>query len=343
MNRSSVRTLALVGSLGLWLTACGDDEGDRPSGDGGEEQTIFLGTGTTEAEAYLVPFLTVGRDMLAEEGIAVEYVVLSSDEAVQAALDRGRIDVAVQSSLGLQRALSAGLTGRFIAGLQQHNSFPLVVPDDVTDLSQLEGMRVGIEDPTSLAVTVAELMIREQGGLEPGTDYEMVSLSGSSNRAAAMQSGSLDAAVLFRAVGESLEQETNGEFRIHGGLWDVLDPMLWEGIAASDSFLENAELAETFVAAILETNRQFYETDPAELAARKDDYAETALLDLDGLIGDFELWQEIELFPLDGGVSEEAYESITELLLDAGQLDEETTVPYEDAVDPSVVEGATSS
>lgn len=334
--------IALLTVLGLALSGCGGDEGGTPSGDGGEEETtIFLGTGTTEAEAYMVPFLTLGRDILAEEGIAVEYVVLSSDEAVQAALDRGRVDVAVQSSLGLQRALSAGLTGKFITGLQQHNSFTLVVPGDVTDLSQLEGMRVGIEDPTSLAVTVAELMIREQGGLEPGSDYEMVSLSGSSNRAAAMQSGSLDAAVLFRAVGESLEQVTNGEFRIHGGLWDILDTMLWEGIAASDSFLENTELTETFVAAMLEANRQFYEADPAELAARKDDFPETAPLDLDGLIGDFELWQEIELFPADGGVSEDAYEGITQLLLDAGQLDEETSVPYEDAVDPSVVEAVT--
>lgn len=333
------RSLYLATVLGFALTACGgggDGADSSPGADGDGETTIFLGTGTTEAEAYMVPFLTIGREILAEDGIGLEYVALSSDEAVQAALDRGRVDVAVQSSLGLQRALSAGLQGKFITGLQQHNSFVLVVPADVTDLSQLAGMRVGIEDPTSLAVTVAELLIREQGGLEPGDDYELVALSGSSNRAAAMQSGSLDAAVLFRAVGANLEQE--GDFRIHGGLWDVLDPMLWEGIAASEEFLQNGELAEAFVAAMIETNRQFYEAEPAELAGRKDEYPETEVLDLDGLIGDFELWQEIQLFPMDGGITEAAYERITELLVDAGQLEEETTVPYEDAVDPSIVE-----
>jgi ABC-type nitrate/sulfonate/bicarbonate transport system substrate-binding protein len=330
--------VTLIAVMLLVLTACG---GSDPSGGGGggsddDETTIFLGTGTTEAEAYMVPFLTIGREILAEEGYSVEYVVLSSDEAVQAALDRGRVDVAVQSSLGLQRARSAGLTGQFITGLQQHNSFVLVVPADVTDLSQLEGMRVGIEDPTSLSVTVAEVLIREQGGLEPGDDYEMVPLSGSSNRAAAMESGSLDAAVLFRAVGADLE--AGGDFRIHGGLWDVLDPMLWEGIAASDEFMENTELAEIFARAMMETNEQFYAGDPAELAARKDEHPETELLDLEGLIGDFELWQEIELFPTDGGVTQEAYDGITQFLLDAGQLTEETTVSYEDAVNPSFVE-----
>ena len=341
--------LALMAVLLIVLAACGGGAGASDAGDGGDggdgggddgdETTIFLGTGTTEAEAYMVPFLTIGRDILAEEGYSVEYVVLSSDEAVQAALDRGRVDVAVQSALGLQRARSAGLTGQFITGLQQHNSFVLVVPADVTDLAQLEGMRVGIEDPTSLSVTVAEVLIREQAGLEPGDDYELVPLSGSSNRAAAMQSGSLDAAVLFRAVGAGLEAE--GDFRIHGGLWDVLDPMLWEGIAASDEFIADTELAETFVRAMIETNRAFYEADPAELAARKDEYPETEPLDLDGLIGDFELWQEIELFPTDGGVTEEAYDGITQFLLDAGQLTEDTTVPYEEAVDPSFVEAVT--
>lgn len=334
-------SLLLTMIAALVLTACAGDVGTSP-GDGGadSDQVIFFGTGTTEAEAYMVPFLTIGREILAEDGITLEYVALSSDEAVQAALDRGRIDVGLQSSLGLHRALSAGLSGKFITGLQQHNPFVLVVPGDVTDLSGLEGMRVGIENPTSLSVTVAEVLIREQGGLEPGEDYELVALSGSSNRAAALQSGSLDASVLFRAVGEQIENESGGDFRIHGGLWDVLDPMLWEGLAASAEFQENTELAEAFAAAVLETNRRFYEGDPAQLAERKDEYPETATLDIDGLIGDFELWQEIRLLPEDGGVSEQAFNDITQFLIDAGQLTEDTTVSYEDAVNPSFVEAA---
>lgn len=335
------RSFLLPVTISLVLTACGGDGGAESPGNegsGDEDQTIFFGTGSTEAEAYLVPLLTTGREILAEQGITLEYIALSSDEAVQAALDRGRVDVALQSSLGLHRALSAGLGGKFITGLQQHNPFVLVVPGDVTDLSQLAGMRVGIEDPTSLSVTVAEVLIREQGGLEPGEDYELVALSGSSNRAAALQSGSLDASVLFRAVGERVENETGGEFRIHGGLWDVLDPMLWEGLAGSEEFRENTEQAEAFTAAVIESSRRFYEGDPAEMAAMKDDHPETETLDLDGLIGDFVLWQEIRLFPEDGGVGQDAFDGITEFLTDAGQLTEDTTVSYEDAVDPSFVE-----
>jgi ABC-type nitrate/sulfonate/bicarbonate transport system substrate-binding protein len=314
-----------------------------PAGSAGtDDTTIFLGTGTTEAEAYMVPLLTIGREILAEQGITMEYIALSSDQAVLAALDRGRVDVALLSSLGLNRAGEAGLNAKFITGLQQHNPFVLVVPGDIENLSEMRGKRVGIEDPTSLSVSVVEELMREQGGLEPA-DYESVSLSGSSNRAAAMQSGSLDAAVLFRAVGQRVEDESNGAFQVWGGLWDVLDPMLWEGMAASESFRGKTELANAFAAAVIETSERFYAGDPAEMAALKDDHPETSTLDVDGLTGDYELYQEIKLFPEDGGVSEAAWTGITEFLVRVNQLEEGQVVPYADAIDPAFVQAATGS
>jgi len=310
------------------------------SGAAGEQDTIFLGTGTTEAEAYMVPLLTMGREILAEDGINLEYIALSSDEAVLAAIDRGRVDVALLSSLGLNRAGEAGLSAKFVTGLQQHNPFVLVVPGDIDGLDDLRGKRVGIENPTSLAVSVAEELMRQQGGLEPSTDYEMVSLSGSGNRAAALQAGSLEAAILFRAVGQKLEDESEGRFKVWGGLWDVLDPMLWEGMAASDAFRENDRLAKAFANAVMETSAQFYAGDPATMAAKKDDHPETSTLDVEGLTGDFELYQRIKLFPEDGGVSEAAWTGITEFLVRVGQLEEGQVVPYADAIDPSFVEAA---
>jgi ABC-type nitrate/sulfonate/bicarbonate transport system substrate-binding protein len=339
------RRIALVAAAALIVAACSQGGAASPGasgepGEGGDDKTIFLGTGTTEAEAYMVPLLTIGREILGEQGITMEYIALSSDQAVLAALDRGRVDVALLSSLGLNRAGEAGLSAKFITGLQQHNPFVLVVPGDISDLAELKGKKVGIEDPTSLAVSVAEELMREQGGLEPATDYEMVSLSGSSNRAAAMESGALDAAVLFRAVGQRLEDESNGRFQVWGGLWDVLDPMLWEGMAASTAFRENTELATAFAEAVIETSKQFYAGDPAEMAARKDDHPETATLDVEGLTGDYELYQEIKLFPEDGGVSEPAWTGITEFLVRVGQLEQGQVVPFADAVDRTFVEAA---
>lgn len=334
MKKSIISLLGIVALIAACTTGAASP---APSGD---DSTIFLGTGTTEAEAYMVPLLTIGRQILAEDGINLEYIALSSDEAVLAAIDRGRVDVALLSSLGLNRSGEAGLSAKFITGLQQHNPFVLVVGGDITGLDQMRGKRVGIENPTSLAVSVAEELLREQGGLEPATDYEMVSLSGSSNRAAAMEAGSLDAAVLFRAVGQRLEDEGGGKFKVWGGLWDVLDPMLWEGMAASTSFRENTRLSQAFAKAVIETSARFYAGDPAEMAALKDDHPETSTLDIDGLTGDFELYQKIKLFPEDGGVTEAAWTGITQFLVRVGQLEEGQVVPFADAIDGRAVEAA---
>ncbi|MFQ5856502.1 MAG: ABC transporter substrate-binding protein [Anaerolineae bacterium] len=304
------------------------------------ETTIWFGSGSTLLDPYLVPIFTLGRDRLADRGIILEYVTLSTDEAVEAALDRDRVDVALLSTVGLNRAVSQGLKMKFVVGIEMQNTFVLTTRADVTDLEQLRGKKVGTQSRTSLSVAVAEVMLREQAGLEPGEDYEMVYLPGSDNRAAAMEAGSLDAAVLFRNVAAQLEERSNGEFKIYGGLWDVLDPMLWEGLAMSERFRANKELATTFVKAMLETYEEFYAGDPAEMAPMKEGIPEAEPLDEGALVGDYELFKRVGLYPQDGGLDPAYYNAMTDFLVAVGQLEPDQVVPYEDAVDPSILEAA---
>lgn len=304
------------------------------------EQTIWFGSGSTLLDPYLVPTFTITRQRLADQSINLEFVTLSTDEAVEAALDRNRVDVALLSTVGLNRAVSKGLDMKFVVGIEMHNTFVLTTRADVTDLEELRGKRIGTQSRTSLSVAVAEVMLREQAGLEPGEDYEMVYLPGSDNRAAAMEAGNLDAAVLFRNVAAQLEKRTDGEFKIYGGLWDVLDPMLWEGLAVSEQFRANKELATTFVKAVLDTYEEFYAGDPAEMAPLKEGIPEAEPLDTTALAGDFELYQEVGLYPTDGGLDPKYYNAMTDFLVEIGQLEEDQVVPYEEAVDPSILEAA---
>lgn len=303
---------------------------------GPAETTIWFGAGSTLLDPYLVPIFTIGRQRLAEKGIDLQYVTLSTDEAVEAALDRGRVDVGLLSAVGLHRAVSQGLTMKLILGFEMYNTFVLTTRSDVTDLSQLEGKVVGIQAATSLSIAVAEVMLAEEAGLFAGEGYEMVFVPGSNNRAAAMEAGTMDASVLFRNVAAQLAERTNGEFKIYGGLWDVQEPMLWEGLAASDEFLaNNPEVAATFVETMLEVYEEFYSGDPAEMAAMKEGIPEAEPLDTDELIGDYELYQSIELYPRDGGLDPSYYDAISDFLVEIGQLEPDQVVPYEEGVDPT--------
>jgi ABC-type nitrate/sulfonate/bicarbonate transport system substrate-binding protein len=303
------------------------------------ETTIWFGAGSTLLDPYLVPVFTIGRENLAEKGINLEFVALSTDEAVEAALDRDRIDVGLLSAVGLNRAVSQGLDMKFITGLETQNTFVLTTRADVENLEQLRDSAVATQARTSLSVAVAEVMMEEEAGLVSGEDYEMVFLPGSDNRAAAMEAGTIDAAVLFRNVAAQLEERSGGEFKIYGGLWDVLPPMMWEGLAVSSDFVaNNPEVAQIFVETMLESFEEFYAGDPAEMAAMKEGIPEAEPLDTDALIGDYELFQSIELYPLDGGLDEESYTAITDFLVEVGQLEPDQVVPYEEAVDTSLLE-----
>jgi ABC-type nitrate/sulfonate/bicarbonate transport system substrate-binding protein len=335
------RWIATAVAMAFVIGACqAGGPAASPAGSGGP-RTIFMGSGTTEAEPYMVPLLTIGRDLLAQQGITLEYVALSTDEAVEAALDQGRVDVALLSTQGLNRAVSAGLHMKMTVGLQQHNTFVMTTGTDVTDLNQLNGKKIGNQDSTSLCVAVIRAMM-DNAGLADGS-YQVVDLPGSSNRAAAMESGSLDAACLFRNVAQQLADRSGGRFKIFGGLYDILDPMLWEGFVMSDNFRNNNnELANAFTKAVIDTADQFYAADPATLAARKDEIAQAETLDVDALTGDFEQYQDIQLYPTDGGLSEQHYNDMVQFLIDQNLLDAGQKVDYTNAVDPSFVETATS-
>jgi ABC-type nitrate/sulfonate/bicarbonate transport system substrate-binding protein len=119
--------------------------------------------------------------------------------------------------------------------------------------------------------------------------------------------------------------------------------MLWEGVAFSDEFREtNPELAQAFVSAMLQAYADFYEGDPAamvglvgELDIPEEVNASDAALETEYI-----LYQEIGLYDVEGGISEEAFSRISEFLVAVGQLEEDQVVSYEDAIDPSFVEGA---
>lgn len=295
-------------------------------------QTIRFGAGSTFLDPYLVPFFTITKEILAEKGVTLEYITLSTDEAVEAALDRNRIDVSMLSTVGLNRAVSQGLTMDIILGGQMQNTFILTVPQNVTNLEQLRDSRVAAQSRTSLSVSVAEIMLREEAGLEPGEDYEMVYLPGSDNRAAAMEASNIDAAVIFRSVAADLEQRTDGKFKIYGGLWDVLDPMLWEAHVGSQEFLANEELTTAYVEAVMETYRRFYDRDALEMSEEKQVIPEADPLTVETLADDFRLYQDVGLYPVDGGLDPVYYERITDFLVEVGQLTEDQVVPYEEAV-----------
>ena len=338
MRSPARKFLVLSLATALALAACGGAA--SPSASQSTEKTIFFGTGTTQAEVYLLPVLTIGRKILADQGISLEYAALSNDEVVAAAVDRGRVDVALISLLGVERAVKAGLHMKWTLTNETQNTFVLMVNKDVTDLSQLKGKKIGLQDPTSLSSIVLPGLMKA-GGLGPD-DYEVVYLAGSGARAAALAAGSLDATILFRQVAVNLASESEGKFVIWGGGAATLDPMMWEGFVMSDAFRQNKTLATAFVEAALQSYEQFYAGDPQALAdaALAEERPETAGLDPAETAADFKAYQDMKLFPTDGGLGQALFDGMNQLLVEGAQLTQDQLLAYADVIDQSFVTAA---
>lgn len=312
------------------------------SGGGSADTTIYFGSGATPGspEDYLIPVFTTARDILKSDGYDFEYSSLATDEVVEAALTSNRIDVALLSMVGLQRAVKAGLHMKWIVTNETQNTFVLVVHKDVTDLTQLKGKKIGAQDPTSLTAAAIPGLFGD-AGLTP-SDYTVVFLAGSSNRAAALSQGSMDASMMLYTIATQLVAKSNGEFKIWGGGAAAGTPQMWEGLVASDAFRADTAKSQAFVSAVLQAYQKFYTEDPAAIAkdAIARGYNELQGLDEASTTADMKLYQGIKLFPVDGGVAESYFTPQINTLIAANQLKQADVVPYADAVDPSLVQAA---
>lgn len=358
MKQSSARRVLVLSMLAaLALNACSGAASPAPASQAAasqapasqapasepSEKIIYFGSGAVPGspEDYLIPVFTTARATLKAQGYDLQYSSLSNDEVVEAAIDRGRMDVALLSMVGLQRAVKAGLHMKWIVTNETQNTFVLLVHKDVNDLTQLKGKKIGSQDATSLT-TAALPGILGPAGLAP-SDYTVVYLAGSGNRSAALAAGSMDASMMLYTIATQLITKSNGEFKIWGGGAAAAPPMAWEGFVASDAFRANTPAATAFVKAVLDAYKQFYAGDAATIA--KDaialGYNELQGLDEASTTADLKLYQSMKLFPVDGGVGEDLFTQMINTLVAVDQLKQADTVPYAEAVDPSFAAAAT--
>lgn len=305
-----------------------------------QERLIRFGTGATLLEPYLMPQLAWATQYLAQRGIGFQYLALSTDEAVEAAIDGNRIDIGLLSVLGGHRSMSQGLRERFFLGNEMKDISVLVVKNDVTDVKTgLRGKRVGVQSRTSLSTVAGQYLLRKVADMEAGRDYTLVFMQGSDTRAAALEKGVLDASMLFAPIAAQLLDRAKGRFKIVGGLYDLLPPMLWEGFVGSENFLSNnRELAKEFIRADLFAVKKAYQANPTEMASEFRATLKGAQVYTPGSLESvMALFQRIKLWPIDGGVNRTFFDAMTQFLLEQKQISSSSMVSYERAVDVSLL------
>ena len=298
--------LALLFAPMLALAACG--------GDGDTEQTSEQGENGSDSVSVTVGYTATGgqfADMYVayeagffeEYGIDAELLRLQSSSTLVPAVVSGDVDIAGGDGVAAARSILAGIDVKVVAGSVGTNTLEWWADEDVEDIYDLVGKKVGITAPGSLSDLSLDRVLDEYPDLSRD-DFEVVNLEGLSAMIAALESGAVDTITIVPPLGAQT-QDTG-----HHRVLDTSDmDHLGVGYVVSPSYLEeNRDVVVKVIAALLDAHE--YIQDPAnreEVAEYIGKYSE---------IED----QELNLYAYDYYVDNEVYIPDMKVPMDTLQL-----------------------
>jgi NitT/TauT family transport system substrate-binding protein len=172
--------------------------------------TVVVGTvGSASANLWPV-FIGLNKGMFTEKDIKVDLVYAQSSAGVVAQLTAGSLDVTMSTGLvDPIRAVEKGSPIAIVRFESQSPPYALVAKPNIKSLRDLKGKLISLGGAKDITRIYVERMLAPSG-IKAG-EFDMVFAGATAARAAALQSGAVDAAILlppsnFQAVANGFNQ-----------------------------------------------------------------------------------------------------------------------------------------
>jgi len=176
----------------------------------GAVDTVIVGT-VGSASANLWPiFIGLNKGLFAERDIKIDLVYVQSSAAVIQQLTAGSLDVTISTGLvDPIRAIDKGAPLAIVRFESQSPPYALVARPAIKSLRDLKGKTISLGGAKDITRIYVERMLAPSG-IKPG-EFDMVFAGATAARAAALQSGAVDAAILlppsnFQAVANGFNE-----------------------------------------------------------------------------------------------------------------------------------------
>lgn len=312
--------LGIVGVVALLSAGCAAEdqaqEGDTTAPDVAAEDAGAAATGDDEATAesssdvpdteFTLAFpgipgtsdvaIQATIDDLKERGYNADTAVLAEPELAAEGLARGEFQIMVGGGVSALIAIQQGAPVKMI-GSRAGNEWALISATDINECADLDGRRLGIHSEGGTSTAMVRAYVDENC---PGTKPDYVIVSGSGNRAQAMQAGELDASPL--ELGDIINLEAAGEleFNTLANLIEDLPKLVNAAFYANTDFAEsNPELMTEIVRTQLEIHRRIND-DPEYMMELMGRYLPD--VDEETARAISERYVELEIFASDGGL-----------------------------------------
>jgi len=172
--------------------------------------TVIVGTvGSASANLWPV-FIGINKGIFAEKDIKIDLVFVQSSAAVIQQLTAGSLDVTMSTGLvDPIRAIEKGAPIAIVRFESQSPPYALVAKPNIKSLRDLKGKVISLGGAKDITRIYVERMLAPSG-IKPG-EFDMVFAGATAARAAALQSGAVDAAILlppssFQAVANGFNE-----------------------------------------------------------------------------------------------------------------------------------------
>jgi NitT/TauT family transport system substrate-binding protein len=220
-------------------------------------RTLRIGAGAAGFN-WLPIFAAERAGLFEKQGLGIEVVRLGSVDKATAAVRAGDIDIAITPPEGAIRDAAGGGNLRIVAGNVNRLPLSLIANPRFKRIEDLKGARLGTSSLTEGTALYTMEMLRQHGLTYPG-DYEFAVVGVHPARWAALQEGTIDAAVQLiplNFVGEDAGYPNLGEVS------DYIEEIVFAAMIVDRNWAEaNRDDLVTFLRCVMAGTRMV--NDPA--------------------------------------------------------------------------------
>jgi NitT/TauT family transport system substrate-binding protein len=316
--------LLTVGGLSALLAACGGNEqtgSSSTSSSGGAAAAKVnpkprIGLSSSPQGSYL-PVIAGPVMAGAKYGLSIakgDIKTFDSSTTLTQSTLSGQVDIAGQSTIAHLLLIDRGQPFKIFATYSLSDDFVIAGRGDVKAIAQLKDPKVTVasDSPGGAGQAVFDAMLgAANAGFMVDDIPKKVIVESSGERASALASGDADATVIHVLQANAIQKE-KGDVNIIAKLYGEVPNFMKEAYAARADWLDkNVETAAAVTASVIQSSRDLLQDYAAFEAACKQLIEEPPpAADLKQL---FEILKTNEVYPVDGGLSDERVQFMIDL------------------------------
>lgn len=282
---------------------------------------------------YLPAYVALNQGFFREAGLDVSLKTSQGTDKGMAALLSGSADIVLigpEASIYVANSESP-VKPKIFSGLTATDGFLLVArekPAGAFAWDQLKGKAVMAFRPGSNPDVFLETAMRKNG-LDPKKDLKLVNNIGPAARTGAWIAGQNDYGIFLEPEATMLER--TGKGTVVASIGRAVGPVDYTVFTATDVYLkQNPGVAQAWTNAIVKAQKYVAGAKPADLAAHIAEYFPT--MSKDDLIAAIDRYRGIGLWKTNPTVERKAIDSLQDMLVTSGVLDNAKRVKYEQVV-----------